>query len=84
MDHSEHMMDSEQMDHSEHAGEGAAAAAAAMQTDSGVETDELRDPHAYSEGEDFGPLGRPRLADEKDFGAVLIERLEAVDTDENG
>lgn len=83
MDHSEHMMDSEQLDHSEHAGQGAAPAAA-MQMDSGIETEELRDPHAYAEGEDFGPLGRPRLADEKNFGAVLIERLEAVDTDENG
>ena len=82
MDHSGHMMDSEQMDHSGHAGHGAAAAATQMGSD--ADTEELRDPHAYAEGEDFGPLGRPRLADEKDFGAVLIERLEAVDTDENG
>jgi copper resistance protein B len=88
MDHSEHMMDSDhtdhschdmdsgQMDHSEHMMEPA-------QMNSGVETEELRDPHAYAEGEDFGPLGRPRLGDEKNFGAVLIERLEAVDTDDN-
>ena len=80
MDHSQHMDHSGETDHSQHAGHGAAAA---MEMDSATDTEELRDPHAYAEGEDFGPLGRPRLADEKEFGAVLIERLEAVDTDEN-
>ncbi len=81
MDHSGHGTDSGEMDHSEHAGHGAATATA--QTESGSESQQLRDPHAYAEGEDFGPLGRPRLADEKSFGAVLIHRLEAVETDEN-
>ena len=38
---------------------------------------DARDPHAYSGGQDFGPLGRPRLADEHNFGALVVERLEA-------
>jgi copper resistance protein B len=59
-------MESGKMDHSEHA-EGAGAAAA-TQMDSGFATEELRDPHAYAEGEDFGPLGRPRLSDDKGLG----------------
>jgi len=79
MDHSEHTMGADQMDHSGHSG----PAAAATQTDAGADTEDLRDPHAYSEGEDFGPLGQPRLADEHNFGAVLIHRLESVNTDEN-
>jgi copper resistance protein B len=39
---------------------------------------ELRDPHAYSDGFDFGPIPRPRLADEHHFGALRIDRLENV------
>ncbi len=85
MDHSQHMEQSGEMDHSEHAMEAGqmdqAGNIAPMEM--GAEPGELRDPHAYAEGEDFGPLGRPRLADEKNYGAVLIERLEAVKTDED-
>ena len=80
MDYPGHNMDSDQMDHSEHAGHGATAA---TQVEMAVDAEELRDPHAYAEGEDFGPYGRIRLADQKEFGAVLIERFEAVDTDDN-
>ncbi len=76
MDHSEHMMDSEQMDHSGHDMTSASPQAAPDET-------ELRDPHAYAEGTDFGPLGRPRLADEHNFWAVLVHRLEAVKTSDN-
>lgn len=82
MEHSEHMMNSDQTDHSGHTGQGAATTTTPM--DMAVGTEDLRDPHAYAEGADFGPLGRPRFADEKNFGAVLIERLEAVYTDDNG
>lgn len=42
-----------------------------------------RDPHAYSNGYDFGPLPRPRLADEHNFGSLLIDRLEVVQNDDN-
>ncbi len=82
IDHSGHTMDGKEMDRADHAGHGAAAATA-TQMDSSAGFEELRDPHAYAEGEDFGPLGRPKLADEKSFGAVLIHRLEAVETDDN-
>lgn len=44
----------------------------------------LRDPHAYAEGEDFGPLGQPRLSDEHNFGALIVDHLEAVDGRDNG
>jgi len=49
----------------------------------GAENEELRDPHAYAEGEDFGPLGRPQLLDEAHFGAVLVDRLESVQSEDN-
>ena len=90
VDHSGHSMESEEMDHSGHdmgSGEtdhsGHGAAAATVQQGAGAEKEDLRDPHAYSEGEDFGPLGQIRLADQHNFGALLIHRLEAVKTDEN-
>ena len=44
---------------------------------------DARDPHAYSGGYDFGPLPRLRLADEHNFGSLLIDRLEAVKNDDN-
>ena len=40
----------------------------------------VRDPHAYADGYDFGPIPRPRLADEHNFGSLLIDRLEGVRT----
>ena len=43
----------------------------------------LRDPHAYAEGEDFGPLGSIKLADKKSFGAVIVDRLESVNSSDN-
>ncbi len=42
---------------------------------------DARDPHAYSNGYDFDPV-RPHLADEKNFGSVLVDRLEAVRSDD--
>lgn len=86
MDHSGHNMDSVEaddsmpMDHSSHATQ-TDQAAAAMET--GADSEELRDPDAYAEGEDFGPLGRPQLLDEAHFGAVLIDRLESVQSSDN-
>jgi len=44
---------------------------------------DARDPHAYSDGLDFGPIPRPRLGDEHSFGSLLIDRLEAVNTSDN-
>jgi copper resistance protein B len=37
-----------------------------------------RDPHAYSDGYDFGPLGKPRMGDEEYHGSVIVDRLESV------
>ncbi len=42
---------------------------------------DARDPHAYSNGYDFGPIPRPRFADEQNFASLLVDRLEAVRND---
>jgi len=42
-----------------------------------------RDPHAFSDGYDFGELPKPRLADEHNFSSLLVDRLEAVSTSDN-
>jgi copper resistance protein B len=44
---------------------------------------DVRDPHAYAEGEDFGPLGQPRLSDQHNFGALIVDHLEAVNGRDN-
>jgi len=44
---------------------------------------DARDSRAYSGGYDFGPIPRPRLADEHNFGSLLVNRLEAVNIDDN-
>jgi copper resistance protein B len=44
---------------------------------------DVRDPHAYAEGTDFGPLGQPRLSDQHNFGALIVDRLEAVNSQDN-
>lgn len=44
---------------------------------------DARDPHAYSDGYDFGPIPRPRLADEHNFGSLLVDQFESVRTDDN-
>lgn len=44
---------------------------------------DARDPHAYSGGFEFGSLPRLRLADEHKFGLLLIDRLEAVQNEDN-
>jgi copper resistance protein B len=43
----------------------------------------VRDPHAYADGYDFGPIPRPRFADERSFGSLLVDRLEWVHTTDN-
>lgn len=37
-----------------------------------------RDPHAYSDGYGFGPLGKPKMGDEEYLGSVIVDRLESV------
>lgn len=44
---------------------------------------DARDPHAYSGGYAFIEPRRLRLADEKNFGSLLMDRLETVVTSDN-
>lgn len=44
---------------------------------------DARDPHAYSDGYDFGPIPRPMMADEHNFASLLVNRLERVKTRDN-
>lgn len=39
-----------------------------------------RDPNAYADGYDFGPIPRPRLGDEHNFASLMMDRLEWVHT----
>ena len=39
---------------------------------------DARDPHAYSDGYDFGPIPHPQMGDEDNFAAVVVDRLESV------
>ncbi len=43
---------------------------------------DARDPHAYSDGYDFGPL-KLRMADERSIGFLLVDNLEAARTKDN-
>lgn len=43
---------------------------------------ETRDPHAYSDGYDFGPLPRMHMEDRHNFGLFLADRFERVSTGE--
>jgi copper resistance protein B len=44
----------------------------------GSPPEDARDPHAYSDGFDFGDIPRPRFADEHSFYLVLLDRLETA------
>ncbi|WP_231886516.1 copper resistance protein B [Methylomonas methanica] len=44
---------------------------------------DARDPHAYSDGYNFGPIPRPKMGDEDNFGSLLVDRLESVTTRNN-
>lgn len=54
-----------------------------MSMQGGKPPSDARDPHAYADGEDFGPIPPPRMGDEERFGSLLIDRLEGVRTDDN-
>ena len=41
---------------------------------------EARDPHAYSDGYDFGSIPRPHMSDEDLLGALLVDRFESATT----
>jgi copper resistance protein B len=54
-----------------------------MSMQGGSAPPDARDPHAYSDGYDFGPIPRPKMGDEDNFGALLVDRLESVSTHNN-
>lgn len=49
-----------------------------MSMQGGSPPPDARDPNAYADGYGFGPLPRPRMGDEQNFGSLLVERLERV------
>jgi len=49
-----------------------------MSMQGGSDTSEARDPNAYSDGYDFGPLPRPHMGDEELLGSLLVDRLESA------
>lgn len=51
-----------------------------MSMQGGSAPPDARDPHAYSDGYDFGPIPRPRMGDEDNFGSLLVDRLESATT----
>lgn len=59
----------------DHSGHGSAVSATAPA--------DARDPHAYSDGYDFGPLPHPQHADEHSFYSVMVDRLESVNAEDN-
>ncbi|MFZ2541453.1 MAG: copper resistance protein B [Gallionella sp.] len=84
------------MDHSQmnHAAQVPASDMQGMDHESGKEAGTLlmqggaapadaRDPHAYSDGYDFGPIPPPRMADQAYMGALLANRLERAQGNNN-
>ena len=43
---------------------------------------DARDPHAYSDGYDFGEMSPLKLGDQHNFSSLMADRLESVVTDE--
>ncbi len=87
MDHSQ--MDHGQMKHGNapadkpkdngHAGHGGGGAMDHGSMQGGAAPSDARDPHAYSNGYDFGPL-KLRMADQKNFSSLLVDNLEIMRT----
>ena len=50
-----------------------------MSMQGGKAPPDARDPHAYSNGYDFGPL-ELRMADQKNFSSLLVDNLEVMRT----
>lgn len=44
---------------------------------------DARDPHAYSGGQDFGPIPPPRMGDVHNFHGLMIDRFERARTRDN-
>lgn len=64
--------------------QGSGMDSGSMSMQGGSAPPDARDPNAYSDGYGFGPIPRPRMGDEHSFGSLLVDRLETVDTRDNG
>jgi len=62
-----------------HAGHGGSGAMDHGSMQGGKAPSDARDPHAYSNGYDFGPL-KLRMADQKNFSSLLVDNLEVMRT----
>jgi len=51
-----------------------------MSMQGGSAPQDARDPHAYSDGYDFGQSPRPRMGDQDLLGSLLVDRLESATT----
>lgn len=65
--------------HAGHGGSGAMDHGSMGSMQGGSAPSDARDPHAYSNGYDFGPL-ELRMADRKNFSALLVDNLEVMRT----
>jgi len=62
-------------------GDGVDSGSMSMQ--GGSAPPDARDPHAYSDGYDFGPIPPPRMGDVHNFYGLLVDRLERARTSDN-
>jgi copper resistance protein B len=51
--------------------------AKSMSMQGGSAPPDARDPHAYSDGYDFGTIPRPQMGDEDKLASLLVDRLES-------
>lgn len=69
------------MSNMNHGGDDADHGSMSMQ--GGSAPPDARDPYAYSDGYDFGPIPRSKMGDEDNFAGLLVDRLESVSTRNN-
>ena len=83
-DHS--AMQHEQMDHSQHKPQAVAPESHKHHPETVDDSEamaQLRDPHAYAEGYDFGPYAKHHMGDDDYLGSVIMDRLESVISSRN-
>lgn len=70
-----------EMDHSQHqmaAPDASTTTDHSMHSAKPLKESGLRDPHAYSDGYDFGQYGKMHMADSMNFSSVMVDHLEAM------
>jgi copper resistance protein B len=71
------------MDNNSMKNDAGGAAKKPMSMQGGTAPIDARDPHAYSDGYDFGPIPPPQMADEGYMGGLLVDRLERAHSHDN-